>query len=50
MLGGVPPEEIELEDGFAQIKDNPEAALPFMAVRRDREREQRRPAARASAT
>jgi 2-furoyl-CoA dehydrogenase large subunit len=31
VLGGVPPEEIELTDGFARIKGNPEAALPFMA-------------------
>src|SRR5215210_7849238 len=31
ILGGVPAEEIELADGFARIKGNPEAALPFMA-------------------
>jgi CO/xanthine dehydrogenase Mo-binding subunit len=31
VLGGVPPDQIELADGFARIKDNPEAALPFMA-------------------
>ena len=31
VLGGVPVEEIELVDGFARIKGNPEAALPFMA-------------------
>src|SRR4029453_18556523 len=31
VLGGVPAEEIELEGGFARIKGNPEAALPFMA-------------------
>ena len=31
VLGGVPPDEIELEGGFARIKGNPEAALPFMA-------------------
>src|SRR6478752_1026643 len=31
VLGGVPPEDIELADGFARIKGNPEAALPFMA-------------------
>ena len=38
-----PEEAIELADGFARIKDGPpEAALPFMALRRDREREQRR--------
>ncbi len=27
-----PEEAIELADGFARIKDNPEAALPFMAL------------------
>jgi 2-furoyl-CoA dehydrogenase large subunit len=31
VLGGVPPDQIELEGGFARIKGNPEAALPFMA-------------------
>ena len=31
ILGGVPKEEIELEGGFARIRGNPEAALPFMA-------------------
>src|SRR5438093_739765 len=31
ILGGVPPEEIELAEGHARIKGNPEAALPFMA-------------------
>src|SRR3954452_8088698 len=31
VLGGVPPEDIELEGGFARIKGNPDAALPFMA-------------------
>ncbi len=31
ILGGVPPEEIELAEGFARIKGNPDAALPFMA-------------------
>jgi CO/xanthine dehydrogenase Mo-binding subunit len=32
VFGGVPPEGIVLEGGFAKIRDNPEAALPFMAV------------------
>jgi CO/xanthine dehydrogenase Mo-binding subunit len=31
ILGGVGPDAIELADGFARIKENPEAALPFMA-------------------
>jgi CO/xanthine dehydrogenase Mo-binding subunit len=31
VLGGVPPEDIVLEGGFAKMQDNPEAALPFMA-------------------
>jgi CO/xanthine dehydrogenase Mo-binding subunit len=31
ILGGVPVEALELADGFVRIKDNPEAALPFMA-------------------
>jgi 2-furoyl-CoA dehydrogenase large subunit len=31
ILGGVGPEAIELAEGHARIKDNPEAALPFMA-------------------
>ena len=31
ILGGVDKEDIELADGFARIKGNPEAALPFMA-------------------
>ncbi len=31
VLGGVPPDQIVLEGGFAKIRDNPEAALPFMA-------------------
>ena len=31
VLGGVPEDQIELVDGFARIKGNPEAALPFMA-------------------
>jgi 2-furoyl-CoA dehydrogenase large subunit len=32
VLGGVDPDDIELADGFARIRDNPEAALPFMAL------------------
>ena len=28
----VPEEAIELAEGFARIKDKPEAALPFMAL------------------
>jgi 2-furoyl-CoA dehydrogenase large subunit len=31
IFGGVPEEALELADGFVRIKDNPEAALPFMA-------------------
>jgi 2-furoyl-CoA dehydrogenase large subunit len=31
ILGGVPVEALELADGSVRIKDNPEAALPFMA-------------------
>jgi len=31
ILGGVPVDALELADGFVRIKDNPEAALPFMA-------------------
>jgi CO/xanthine dehydrogenase Mo-binding subunit len=31
ILGGVDAEDIELVDGFARIKGNPDAALPFMA-------------------
>jgi CO/xanthine dehydrogenase Mo-binding subunit len=31
ILGAGGPEAIVLEDGFAKVKDNPEAALPFMA-------------------
>ena len=31
ILGGVPPDQIELAEGFARIKGTPEAALPFMA-------------------
>jgi 2-furoyl-CoA dehydrogenase large subunit len=31
ILGAGGPDEIELEGGFARRKDNPEAALPFMA-------------------
>jgi CO/xanthine dehydrogenase Mo-binding subunit len=31
ILGGVPEEALELAEGFVRIKDNPEAALPFMA-------------------
>src|SRR6266542_3799883 len=31
ILGAGGPDEIELEGGFAKRKDNPEAALPFMA-------------------
>jgi 2-furoyl-CoA dehydrogenase large subunit len=31
ILGGVPKDEIELAGGFARIRGNPEAALPFMA-------------------
>ncbi|MGH3104415.1 MAG: xanthine dehydrogenase family protein molybdopterin-binding subunit, partial [Gaiellaceae bacterium] len=31
ILGGVGADAIELEGGFARIKGNPEAALPFMA-------------------
>ena len=29
---GAPPDEIELAEGFARVKGNPEAALPFMAL------------------
>ena len=32
MVFQCPNEAIELADGFARIKDNPEAALPFMAL------------------
>ena len=32
VLGGVDPDDIELADGFARIRANPEAALPFMAL------------------
>ncbi len=32
MVFQCPEEAIELADGFARIKDNPEAALPFMAL------------------
>jgi CO/xanthine dehydrogenase Mo-binding subunit len=31
ILGGVPEEALELAEGSVRIKDNPEAALPFMA-------------------
>jgi CO/xanthine dehydrogenase Mo-binding subunit len=31
VFGGVPPEALELAEGTVRIKDNPEAALPFMA-------------------
>ena len=31
VLGGVDPDDIVLEGGFAKIEGNPEAALPFMA-------------------
>jgi CO/xanthine dehydrogenase Mo-binding subunit len=31
ILGGADKEDIELAEGFARIKGNPEAALPFMA-------------------
>jgi 2-furoyl-CoA dehydrogenase large subunit len=31
ILGGVPEDALELADGTVRIKDNPEAALPFMA-------------------
>jgi 2-furoyl-CoA dehydrogenase large subunit len=31
ILGGVPEEQLELADGTVRIRDNPEAALPFMA-------------------
>ncbi len=31
ILGGVDKEDIELADGFARIRGNPDAALPFMA-------------------
>ena len=43
VLGGA-PEDIELAEGQARMKANPEAALPFMALRRDHQREQRRAA------
>jgi 2-furoyl-CoA dehydrogenase large subunit len=32
MVLGAPEDEIELAEGFARVKDNPEAALPFMAL------------------
>ena len=32
MVFQCPVEAIELADGFARIADNPEAALPFMAL------------------
>src|SRR5204863_1323783 len=32
VFGGVPPDGIELAEGQARIKGNPEAALPFMAL------------------
>ena len=32
MFGGVPPEAIVLEGGFAKIAENPEAAIPFMGI------------------
>ena len=31
VFGGVPEEALELAEGSVRIKDNPEAALPFMA-------------------
>src|SRR5581483_8747430 len=31
ILGGVPEDALELAEGSVRIKDNPEAALPFMA-------------------
>jgi CO/xanthine dehydrogenase Mo-binding subunit len=31
VFGGVPPEALELAEGTVRIKDNPDAALPFMA-------------------
>src|SRR5512143_3292386 len=31
ILGGVPEDALELADGTVRIRDNPEAALPFMA-------------------
>src|ERR671920_1950025 len=31
VLGGVPEDQLELAEGGVRIKDNPEAALPFMA-------------------
>ena len=42
---GATPDDIELAEGQARIKANAEAALPFMAHRRDRQREQRGAAA-----
>ena len=32
MLGADGPDDIVLEGGFAKLRDNPEAALPFFAV------------------
>ena len=32
VLGGVEPDDIELADGFARMRENPEVALPFMAL------------------
>ncbi len=32
VFGGLPPEAIVLEGGFAKIAENPEAAIPFMGI------------------
>src|SRR5437764_2057247 len=32
VLGGVPVEDVILEGGFAKLRDNPEAAIPFMGI------------------
>jgi CO/xanthine dehydrogenase Mo-binding subunit len=32
VLGGVPEDQVELEGGFAKLRENPEAAIPFMGI------------------
>ena len=47
ILGGVPPDQIELAEGFARIKGDSGGGAAVHGVRRDHQHEQRRPAARA---
>ena len=47
ILGGVPPDQIELAEGFARIKGDSGGGAAVHGVRRDHQHEQRWPAARA---